>query len=347
MCIAPAPEADNIPRPCCKPLADAYAALMDAAKDASMMWLLSFAPPAARIRDRVTMTFDLEPQRSEQFVALQHLVQRKLGRCLIRLQQYERLLKALVAEHDVSGPAHQLIDIRDSRMEALSKKTLGHVVGAVTENLLTPDSIASDEDGDNDHSAEEDAFVFCTRFRVELSAKRHEETVTALRALVDLRNELVHHFLEKHDIWSESGCITAQAYLEACYEQVDERYMELQSWAKASVEAREYMANFMQTPEFRGFLHHGILPGGAVVEWACSTIVRLLREAEAGLARDGWTSLNDAIAFLQKAYPEHTPRRYGCSSWRQVLHESGQFQVRKEQAGPGSPTRVWFRSEGT
>lgn len=104
-----------------------------------MMWLLSFAPPAARIRDRVTMTFDLEPQRSEQFVALQHLVQRKLGRCLIRLQQYERLLKALVAEHDVSGPAHQLIDIRDSRMEALSKKTLGHVVGAVTENLLTPD----------------------------------------------------------------------------------------------------------------------------------------------------------------------------------------------------------------
>ena len=146
------------------------------------------------------MTFDLEPQRSEQFVALQHLVQRKLGRCLIRLQQYERLLKALVAEHDVSGPAHQLIDIRDSRMEALSKKTLGHVVGAVTENLLTPDSIASDEDGDNDHSAEEDAFVFRTRFRVELSAKRHEETVTALRALVDLRNELVHHFLEKHDI---------------------------------------------------------------------------------------------------------------------------------------------------
>lgn len=45
MCGAPTPEADNIPRPYCKPLADAYAALMDAAKDASMMWLLSFAPP--------------------------------------------------------------------------------------------------------------------------------------------------------------------------------------------------------------------------------------------------------------------------------------------------------------
>jgi len=29
--------------------------------------------------------------------ALQHEVQRKLGRCILRLQQYERLLKAMVA----------------------------------------------------------------------------------------------------------------------------------------------------------------------------------------------------------------------------------------------------------
>lgn len=293
------------------------------------------------------MTLDVEPPRSEQFVALQHLVQRKLGRCLIRLQQYEGLLKGLVAEHDVSGPAHRLINIRDARMEALSKKTLGHIVGALTENLLTPDSTPADEDRGSDHSADADVSFFRTTFRVELSAARHEETVTALRALVDLRNELVHHFLEMHDIWSKSGCVAAQAYLDACYEQVDERYVELHTWAKASVEAHEYMANLMQTPEFMEFLQHDILPGGTGVEWACSTIVRLLREAEAKLARDGWTSLNDAITFLQKAHPEHTPRRYGCSSWRQALHESGQFQVRKEQAAPGSPTRVWFRSEDT
>ena len=269
-----------------------------------MLRLLPFAPPLPAYATRVTMTFDLEPPRSEQFVALQHLVQRKLGRCLIRLQQYERLLKALVAEHDVSGPPRHLIEIRDARMEALSKKTLGHVMGELTANLLTPDSIASDEGGGNDHSADINAIVFRSKFSIELSAERHEETVTALRALVDLRNELVHHFLEKHDIWSESGCISAHAYLDACYEQVDERYMELHAWAKDSVEAPEYMANFMQTPEFKEFLCHGILPGGAGVEWACSTIVRLLREAETGLARDGWTSLDEAIV---KRHADLTP----------------------------------------
>jgi hypothetical protein len=31
-----------------------------------------------------------------------------LGRCLLRLQQYERLMKAIVAHHDLSGPPHAL-----------------------------------------------------------------------------------------------------------------------------------------------------------------------------------------------------------------------------------------------
>ena len=35
---------------------------------------------------------------------LQREVQRLLGRCLLRLQQYERLLKALVAHHDACRP---------------------------------------------------------------------------------------------------------------------------------------------------------------------------------------------------------------------------------------------------
>jgi len=39
---------------------------------------------------------------------LQREVQRLLGRCLIRIQQYERLIKAIVAHHDISGPAHAL-----------------------------------------------------------------------------------------------------------------------------------------------------------------------------------------------------------------------------------------------
>lgn len=59
----------------------------------------------------------------------QYEVQRSLGRCLLRLQQYERLLKAIVAHHDLSGPAHALEKIRAARIDAASTKTLGILVG--------------------------------------------------------------------------------------------------------------------------------------------------------------------------------------------------------------------------
>lgn len=296
-------------------------------------------------RDNTNVNFDLEPPRSEQFIALQHVVQRKLGRCLIRLQQYERLLKALVADHEISGPARGLLDIQAARMEALSKKTLGHVVGVLTESVLTRQSTSSGTVADDETPSDVSEIQFRARFNIALPEERHQKTLAGLQALVDVRNELVHHFLEKHDIWTESGCVEAQAYLDACFEQVDERYMELHAWAKSSVESRKYMASLMQTTEFRDFLLHGIRPGGAGVEWGWSTIVELLREAETALAQDGWTPLNDAIAYIRNAHPEHTPRRYGCSSWRQVLHESRQFLVRKERANSSLPTKIWYRFE--
>lgn len=45
---------------------------------------------------------------SEPPLELQCDVQNKLGRCLLRLQQYEILLKALVAHSEISGPAEAL-----------------------------------------------------------------------------------------------------------------------------------------------------------------------------------------------------------------------------------------------
>lgn len=82
----------------------------------------------------------------------------------------------------------------------------------------------------------------------------------------------------------------------------------------------------------------GIAPDGQV-HWPMSGIVSSLREAEVALAQggqDGWTVLNAAIAWQRQHAPEQTPKRYGCSSWRQVLHESGQFEVRKQAPAEGA-----------
>lgn len=58
---------------------------------------------------------------------LQHDVQRLLGRCLLRLQQYERLLKNLLAHQEIAGPAHELQPRLAARIEDLQTDSLGSV----------------------------------------------------------------------------------------------------------------------------------------------------------------------------------------------------------------------------
>lgn len=71
--------------------------------------------------------------------------------------------------------------------------------------------------------------------------------------------------------------------------------------------------------------------------------MNLLRDAEATLAVDEWTPLR-AIEYISGLEPSHTPKRYGCSSWRQVLHELAIFTIRREQSEPGVAKETWYRS---
>ena len=56
-------------------------------------------------------------------------VQRWLGRCMLRLQQYERLMKTLLAHHELAGPADTLEAQRAANLEKVSDKTLGTLQG--------------------------------------------------------------------------------------------------------------------------------------------------------------------------------------------------------------------------
>ena len=52
-------------------------------------------------------------------------VQRWLGRCMLRLQQYERLMKTLLAHHELAGPVDTLEAQQAANVEMVSDKTLG------------------------------------------------------------------------------------------------------------------------------------------------------------------------------------------------------------------------------
>lgn len=283
----------------------------------------------------------VEQRPVEPVSTLQREIQRKLGRCLIRLQQYERLMKALAVDFELAGPSDELTAIRQKRGDIVSRMTLGQLVAELTGTYLQPEQPGTAEPEWN--PVDSQRIWVRMQTRMALQPEDYERIVAGLKELVALRNELVHHFLERFDIWSEAGCHDADAYLDAGMSKVDGHYAELRQWAITMDRARSTMGAFMASPACTDFLFDGIYPDGAV-DWPNCGIVRYLRAAEAALAVDGWADLGQVIEQMNLMHPEQTLKRYGCATWRQVLHESKQFNIRRERGSAERPGRTEFQS---
>lgn len=273
-------------------------------------------------------------------------MQQKLGRCMLRLQQYECQLKAIVAGMAVQGPLEQLQAVQDQKLTGIRNKTLGTLVGIFTDDHLTAASSDVEIGPKNGASSgSQSVEVAWARMRciMSMSPEHYKQTKDGLAELVALRNDLVHHLIERFDISDESDCRAAVAHLNTCYEQIDGHLGRLQDWATSIAKTQALAFSFLQSKSFEDTLVHGINPDGSVC-WPRSTIVECLRAAEAVCKIDGWTSLDCAIAFILKGNRDQIPSRYGCKTWRQVLKKSGQFEVRSTPVSDGAAGQAWYRS---
>ena len=186
--------------------------------------------------------------------------------------------------------------------------------------------------------------VMRTSVSIEMTSSDHQVTKAAVLQLIDLRNTLVHHFLERFDIWSDSGHAQAMTFLIESCERIGRDLEQLRGWASSVQETRRMSAAFMETTAVQDFIFNGIAPDG-VVDWSHAGIVAGLREAIKEVPsgdEEGWLPLTTAIAFLEARYPEQTPVKYGCRSWAQVLHLSGAFDLKYERE-PSLPKVALFR----
>jgi hypothetical protein len=71
------------------------------------------------------------------------------------------------------------------------------------------------------------------RFRLEVDEERRSAVKAANEDLVRMRNDLVHHLIERFDLWTDDGCIASAEHLNRCYERIDGHYKELRQWAEA------------------------------------------------------------------------------------------------------------------
>jgi hypothetical protein len=175
---------------------------------------------------------------------LQHVVQRKLGRCLIRLQQYENQLKAILVHQEVAGATREQVEAHHrERMQGVASQTLGHLIAQLTSSYLTAEGTptALDEQSGN---ASSDSIFFRANLRMEMSSADYMTTTRKLKELVGLRNRLVHHFLDGFDIWSEEGCHAATTFLDDSYQCINAEFERLQAWARTADQARAHAAEY-------------------------------------------------------------------------------------------------------
>lgn len=276
----------------------------------------------------------------------QREVQRKLGRFLFRVQQYERLLKALVADARYEGTVETAKAFRDQRVQDLATKSLGLLIGELRRSYLRSEpEVAASAAASAGVDEGEPGERLTMRFQAVLQMTEEDlaRTESDMRHLLEIRNSLVHHLLEHFDVWTLEGCTAAEDHLDRSYEKVDAAYGTLRQWVMTSMQARQHLASFMATAQFQDLLLHGRLPDEGI-DWPSSTVVKLLRQAEACASAEGWTSLTRAIELIRKSDPEQTPWRYESKTWRQVLKRTGQFEVRAVRGTATVAGETWYRS---
>jgi hypothetical protein len=286
----------------------------------------------------------VEQSQEESLENLQAIVSRKLGSCILRLQHYEKLMKFLLAHTELSGYADEIEVRRSKRKEDVGRKTLGQLVGELTDSYLNGEETnPQGEVGEDDSTLDPTRAHIKVSCSVELDKEEYQRTKEGLSQLVALRNELVHHFLDRFDLWDGSDCQSAQKYLDDASQIIGTRLDELQGWAKSMQEIRKDFAKIVNTTEFKNWFTYGILPDGEI-DWSSADIVHQLLHEEREHSVDGWTDLSNAMQNIREGRPDITPAIYGCRSWRQVLHESRLFDIQKRKDADSGAGETWYRS---
>jgi hypothetical protein len=228
----------------------------------------------------------------------------------------------------------------EKRAEELSGKTLGALKEKLFETFVVPEGFEREllpED-----KTPTDRISVAHSFRMSLYPEQWAQTKSSIDEFVVLRNELVHHFLSRFNIWEEQGCVDAMAYLEGAYLRIDARFQELRAWMMAMQKASEAMASFAKSETYHDWLVNGINPDGSF-EWWQTGIVRALRTEVQALAGDNWIALEAVKAQVLARHPDQTPQKYRCTTWQQVLTESTEFDLEYRRESDASPKRAWVR----
>src|SRR5690554_736533 len=265
-----------------------------------------------------------------------------LGRCVLNLQKYELGMKGFLSVLEMEGTPETWQTNLHKRQSHYSSKTLGQLIGDFTGSHISSESGNESESEIDDSLLPTDAVHFKTKYSIVAGGDDYQTLLDDLTYLVETRNELVHHFLQRFPLDDQDSCKQALDYLKTVREMIKAHTKQLLSWDEGRRKSMSQAREFLTSPEFDAWIKFGFIQGQNI-DWPNAVVVERLKNAESIRGKDGWTDLKLAIDDIKVSNPSLTPKAHGCSSWRGLLHTSGLFDIRRER-GEGSATVTFFRS---
>lgn len=262
-------------------------------------------------------------------------VLRKIGRNVVLFQHVEMTLKALLTVSTTAGSTHEEVERhRERRQNTVGKKTLGNLVGQFVDKIL----IAPEPSETITRSEETSAgSSFACRFNIDGDGY-YEHKTARMAALVDERNQLIHHALTTFDLQSTAGLTSFDQHLELQAGRIRAEASDLEVAMSSLVEGRKQLVEYFASGEGAKAMELAWLQG--------SQIVQLLRDIAQEVARaDGWSLLQLAGWHLHERAPEEASSytmRYGHKSLKALLMASELFDLRDEPTEKGG-VRVLYR----
>jgi len=186
------------------------------------------------------------------------------GRSLLQLQQFELTLKATLPILKVSGFSDELAGNIERDRQLLGGKTLGHLVSQWSQRTTL----------ENEQEIDDDTLNGRAYFRFSFGLENGEWMNEKLKQLVELRNELVHHFLSRFALNSEASCQEAICYLASAANIIKDNRDALHSLLINAEKAKSELFEFMNSPEGEHFLISGLLPGEHAENRENTTIIQ-------------------------------------------------------------------------
>jgi hypothetical protein len=255
----------------------------------------------------------------------------RIGRNVVLFQELEGILKFLAVGQHPSAPLSKAKALRVARAESVSTQTLGQIAGQVADALYAD----SDAESSSPTGISEPWLTFS--FRIVADADSVNTDRKAIKALIDERNDLVHHLLSRWNLHDPESCRALCVELDGQRSRIVREIERYRAYANSLQEMAKELQAYLDSDEGRRQFNLAFLQQ--------SRLVAVLTAVATECARlDGWTLLSTAGARLRQLIPEEfnaMKAEHGEGSLQRLVLATELFDVTSEQTVNG--TRSLYR----